>query len=157
MGNLSGRRPLAFIHSRLSTDDRYRYADGTRGHERSERLLNWKGHMERPIITVQQHILDEQQNFPGVSGEFSSLLSWITLAPKMIQANVRRAGLSSILGSEAQVNVEGEIQQKLDIYANNALLHCLGVRDSVGVLASEENEQPVTLRASPRAKYAIVF
>jgi len=36
-------------------------------------------------------------------------------------------------------------------------LHCLGVRDSVGILASEENEEPVTLRASPRAKYAIVF
>jgi fructose-1,6-bisphosphatase I len=113
--------------------------------------------MDRPIITVQQHILDEQQNFPGVSGEFSWLLSGITLATKMIQAKVRRAGLSDILGSEAAVNVQGEIQQKLDIYANNALLHCLGVRDSVGVLASEENEEPVTLRASPRAKYAIVF
>jgi fructose-1,6-bisphosphatase I len=113
--------------------------------------------MERPIITVQQHILDEQQNFPGVSGEFSWLLSGITLATKMIQAKVRRAGLSDILGSDAAVNVQGEVQQKLDVYANNALLHCLGVRDSVGVLASEENEEPVALRASPRAKYAIVF
>ncbi|MGE5191461.1 MAG: class 1 fructose-bisphosphatase [Deltaproteobacteria bacterium] len=113
--------------------------------------------MERPIITVQQHILDEQQSFPGVSGEFSWLLSGITLATKMIQAKVRRAGLSDILGSEAAVNVQGEVQQKLDVYANNALLHCLGVRDSVGVLASEENEEPVALRASPRAKYAIVF
>lgn len=113
--------------------------------------------MERPIITVQQHILDEQHNFPGVSGEFSWLLSGITLATKMIQAKVRRAGLADILGSESAVNVQGEVQQKLDVYANNALLHCLGVRESVGVLASEENEEPVTLRASPRAKYAIVF
>ena len=113
--------------------------------------------MERPIITVQQHILHEQQNFPGVSGEFSWLLSGITLATKMIQAKVRRAGLTDILGSEPHVNVQGEVQQRLDIYANNALLHCLGVRDSVGVLASEENEEPVTLRAGGRAKYAIVF
>jgi fructose-1,6-bisphosphatase I len=113
--------------------------------------------MDRPIITVQQHILDEQQNFPGVSGEFSWLLSGITLATKMIQAKVRRAGLTDILGSDAALNVQGEIQQKLDVYANNALLHCLGVRDSVGVLASEENEEPVALRASSRAKYAIVF
>jgi fructose-1,6-bisphosphatase I len=113
--------------------------------------------MDRPIITVQQHILSEQQQFPGVSGEFSWLLSGITLATKMIQAKVRRAGLTDILGSESHVNVQGEIQQKLDLYANNALLHCLGVRDSVGILASEENEEPVTLRASPRAKYAIVF
>src|SRR5260370_41085168 len=113
--------------------------------------------MDHPIITVQQHILHDQQHFPGVSGEFSWLLSGVTLATKMIQAKVRRAGLSDILGSDAQVNVQGEIQQKLDLYANNALLHCLGVRDSVGILASEENEEPVTLRASPRAKYAIVF
>jgi fructose-1,6-bisphosphatase I len=109
------------------------------------------------IITVQQHIVQQQEIHPGARGTFSWLLSGITLATKMIQAKVRRAGLSDILGSDAQVNVQGEIQQKLDIYANNALLHCLGVRDSVGVLASEENEEPVTLRASPRAKYAIVF
>lgn len=113
--------------------------------------------MDRPIITVQQYILQEQQHFPGVSGEFSWLLSGITLATKMIQAKVRRAGLSDILGSDATVNVQGEVQQRLDIYANNALLHCLGVRDSVGVLASEENDEPIALRTSPRAKYAIVF
>ncbi len=113
--------------------------------------------MDRPIITVQQYILQEQQHFPGVSGEFSWLLSGITLATKMIQAKVRRAGLTDILGSDATVNVQGEVQQRLDIYANNALLHCLGVRDSVGVLASEENDEPISLRTSPRAKYAIVF
>ena len=113
--------------------------------------------MDHPIITVQQYILQEQQHFPGVSGEFSWLLSGITLATKMIQAKVRRAGLTDILGSDATVNVQGEIQQRLDIYANNALLHCLGVRDSVGVLASEENDEPIALSTSPKAKYAIVF
>jgi len=113
--------------------------------------------MNHPIITVQQYILQEQQHFPGVSGEFSWLLSGITLATKMIQAKVRRAGLTDILGSDNEVNIQGEIQQKLDVYANNALLHCLGVRDSVGVLASEENDEPIAIRKSPRAKYAIVF
>ena len=44
--------------------------------------------MDRPIITVQQYILQEQQHFPGVSGEFSWLLSGITLATKMIQAKI---------------------------------------------------------------------
>src|SRR5262249_38555850 len=95
---------LAFIRGGLSTHDRPRYAGGTRRHERNEHSRNGKGPMERPIITVQQHILDEQQNFPGVSGEFSWLLSGITLATKMIQAKVRRAGLSDILGSDTRVN-----------------------------------------------------
>ena len=111
-----------------------------------------------PILTVQQHILQEQKRFPGASGEFSWLLSGITLATKMIQARVRRAGLTDILGTHGETNVQGEIQQKLDVYADEVLMHCLGVRESIGVLASEENEHPMILRhGSPNANYAVVF
>jgi fructose-1,6-bisphosphatase I len=110
------------------------------------------------IVTIQQHILQEQKRFPGASGEFSWLLSGITLATKMIQARVRRAGLSDILGEAGDVNVQGEVQQKLDVYANAALMHCLSTRASVGVLASEENEEPVILDHSlDGANYAVVF
>jgi fructose-1,6-bisphosphatase I len=112
----------------------------------------------RPIITVQQHILQEQKRFPGASGEFSWLLSGLTLATKMIQAQVRRAGLTDILGPQGNVNVQGEVQQKLDVYANEAILHCLSLRESIGVLASEENDHPIVLDFhSPRANYAVVF
>jgi fructose-1,6-bisphosphatase I len=111
-----------------------------------------------PILTVQQHILQEQKRFPGASGEFSWLLSGITLATKMIQAQVRRAGLTDILGTHGETNVQGEIQQKLDVYADEVLMHCLGMRASIGVLASEENEHPMILRhGSPNANYAVVF
>ena len=72
-------------------------------------------------ITIQQHILEEQQRFPGASGEFSFLLSGITLATKKIQAQVRRAGLTDILGSTDSENVQGEVQQKLDVYLS--LIH----------------------------------
>ncbi|HUG91886.1 MAG TPA: class 1 fructose-bisphosphatase [Planctomycetaceae bacterium] len=113
---------------------------------------------ERPIITVQQHILEEQKRFPGASGEFSWLLSGVTLATKMIQAQVRRAGLTDILGEHGATNVQGEIQQKLDVYANRILLHCLSVRESIGLLASEENERPLTVHNdSPHARYAVIF
>ncbi len=113
---------------------------------------------ERPIITVQQHILEEQKRFPGASGEFSWLLSGITLATKMIQAQVRRAGLTDILGTHGEVNVQGEVQQKLDVYSNQALMHCLRIRESVAILASEENEEPVLVSGgSPNAKYIVVF
>ncbi len=110
------------------------------------------------ITTVQLHILQEQKRFPGASGEFSWLLSAITLATKMIEAKVRRAGLSDILGALDATNVQGEVQQKLDVYANSALLHCLSARTSVGVLASEENEEPMMMgHCAPSAKYAVVF
>ena len=113
---------------------------------------------KEPILTIQQHILQEQKRFPGASGEFSWLLSGITLATKMIQAQVRRAGLTDILGAAGETNVQGELQQKLDVYADEVLMHCLGVRESIGVLASEENEHPLILRhGSPSANYAVVF
>jgi fructose-1,6-bisphosphatase I len=110
------------------------------------------------ITTFQQHILQQQREVPYASGDFSWLLSGITLAAKMIEAKIRCAGLSGIVGAAGQTNVQGEAQQKLDVYANEALLHCLGVRDSVAALVSEENDEPVTFdRASDDGKYVIVF
>jgi len=111
------------------------------------------------IVTVQQHIAQQQEALhPGAKGTFSWLLSGITLATKMIQAQIRRAGLLGMAGSAGATNVQGETQQKLDVYANEALLHCLGVRDAVAVLVSEENEEPVTFdRAPETGKYVVIF
>jgi len=110
------------------------------------------------ITTFQQHVLQEQKRFPGATTEFSWLVSGITLATKMIESQVRRAGLTDIIGTHGKVNVQGEVQQKLDVYANEALIHCLSLRESIGIIASEENEEPLVLRHdSPAAKYAIVF
>ncbi len=110
------------------------------------------------ITTVQQHILQEQQGFSEASGTFSWLLSGITLAAKMIEAKIRSAGLTDVLGAYGAENVQGEQQQKLDVYANRALLHCLGLRDSVAALVSEEDEEPVTFdRSVDTGKYIIIF
>jgi len=110
------------------------------------------------ILTVQQHILHQQRKYPGARGNLSWLLSGITLATKMIESKIRRAGLLDVLGSAGATNVQGETQQKLDVYANQALLHCLGVRDNVAILVSEENEEPITLdHMEGDGEYAIVF
>ena len=115
------------------------------------------------ITTLQQHILRQQQaalqaTGREASGTFSWLLSGITLAAKMIEARIRAAGLSDVYGAFGAENVQGEQQQKLDVYANQALLHCLGLRDSVAALVSEEDEKPVTFnRDAETGKYIIVF
>ncbi len=110
------------------------------------------------ITTVQQHILRQQQQHPGARGKLSWLLSGITLATKMTESKIRRAGLLDVLGAIDRTNVQGEVQQKLDVYANQALLHCLGTRDSVAALVSEENEEPVVLEHSEGVgEYVIVF
>lgn len=111
-----------------------------------------------PLLTVQQHIMKEQERVPGSGGEFAWLMSGITLATKMIAARVRRAGLTDLIGVQGTTNVQGEEQQKLDVYANDALIHALSWRDSIGFVASEENERPVAVHhGSPTAKYAVVF
>jgi fructose-1,6-bisphosphatase I len=112
-----------------------------------------------PFTTVQQHILAEQRRLsPNASGDFSWLLSGITLASKIIESHVRRAGLVDILGSAGKENVQGETVQKLDVLANQALIHCLGTRGNVAVMASEENEEPVVVgRDRKDGKYVVVF
>lgn len=109
--------------------------------------------------TVAQYILEEERlRHPRASGDFSWLLCGITLAAKVVAAQVRRAGLAGILGSAGETNVQGETQQKLDVFANRALLHALGNRGNVGVLASEENEEPVVVLENPdHGKYIVVF
>lgn len=110
------------------------------------------------ITTFQQHLLQQQDNLEEASGTFSWLLSGLTLASKMIEAKIRVAGLSDVVGEYGAENVQGEQQQKLDVYANQALLHCLGLRDSVAALVSEEDEQPVTFnRSVETGKYIVIF
>jgi len=110
------------------------------------------------ITTVQQHILQQQKNFSEATGTFSWLLGGITLATKMVAMKIRLAGLSDVLGAYGETNSHGEAQQKLDVYANQALLHCLGLRDSVAALVSEEDDKPVTFnRDAATGKYIIVF
>ena len=72
-------------------------------------------------------------------------MSGITLATKMIAARVRQAGLTDALGEAGHINVQGEAQQKLNVYANETLLHCLSWRESIGFVASEENERPLAV------------
>ncbi len=113
-----------------------------------------------PIITtIQSHILEQQRKHSeDASGTFSWMLSGITLATKMIAAEIRKAGLADVLGAAGATNVQGEDQQKLDVFANEAMLHCLGLRDSVAALISEENDEPVVFdRAGDRGTYISVF
>lgn len=113
---------------------------------------------EMDMVTIQQHIMEQQRHHPTATGAFSWLLSGITQATKIIAAKVRRAGLSDILGSTGQTNVQGEEAQKLDVFANEILIKCLGYRGNVGILASEENDEPVIVKESGAAgRYIVLF
>jgi len=114
--------------------------------------------VSREAMTVAQHVLGQQGSHPEASNGLSWLLGGITLATKMVAAQVRRAGLADVLGATGVTNVQGETVQKLDTYANTALFECLGYRDNVGILASEENEEPSVVFSNANAgEYVVIF
>ena len=110
------------------------------------------------LTTLQSHIIAEQMNHPGASGELTWILSALSLAGKAIANKVRRARIEDVLGDAGDSNVHGETQQKLDVIANEILLRLLGNRPSVAVVASEEDDQPTIIRrGNEGGKYCVIF
>jgi fructose-1,6-bisphosphatase I len=112
----------------------------------------------REIMTIDRYISERQRTYPGATGELSNLLYDIVLAAKLISREVNNAGLTEILGMAGGLNVQGEQQKKLDVFANDTLVAIMTAADRVGVLASEEDEMivPVGIEGQS-AKYALVF
>ena len=102
------------------------------------------------IMTLQSHILAEQDPHTHAGGTFSWIMSALSISAKIISDKVRRARLENVLGSVGAENVQGEVQQKLDVLANDVLMKTLGGREGVAIVASEENEEPVILRSDTR-------
>ena len=110
------------------------------------------------IMTIDRFISERQHAYPGATGELSNLLYDIALAAKLIAREVTHAGLTEILGIAGGVNVQGEQQKKLDVFANDTLIGIMTAADRVGVLASEEDETVVPVgMVEQSAKYALVF
>lgn len=92
-------------------------------------------------LTLGEFIIEKQADFPYSTGELSSLLSSIRLAARIVNREVNKAGLADIIGSAGQENIQGENQQKLDVYANNVFIESLRSRELVCAIGSEEEEE----------------
>ena len=110
------------------------------------------------VTTIETFILDQESKYPEATGELSNLLYDIALATKIITAAIRRAGLVNILGGVGSVNVQGEEQQKLDVFANETIKNCLKHTGRVCVMGSEEDEDIIPIPPEyPAGKYAVLF
>ena len=115
-------------------------------------------HNLSPVVTIEAFILEQESRYPEATGELSNLLYDIALAAKIIAAAIRRAGLVNILGSIGQRNVQGEEQQKLDVFANETIKNALKHTGRVCVMASEEDEDIIPIPPEyPVGKYAVLF
>ena len=104
-------------------------------------IMNTNSHQ-----TLGEFIIENQADFIYSSGELSRLLSSIKLATKVVNYKVNKAGLVNILGEFGNENVQGEKQQKLDVFANDTFIETLSQREVVCGIASEENEDFIAIQ-----------
>src|SRR5436190_20333123 len=110
------------------------------------------------LVTLSQFLLEQERLHPGARGEFTSVLTDVALAAKMINREVTRAGLVDILGFAGHENVHGEKVQKLDQFANDVIYKVLSATGHLAVLASEEDEDIIPIPdGQPVGKYVVNF
>lgn len=97
------------------------------------------------LFTLNRHILETQRAFPHATGSFTGLLQYIATAAKVVAREVRFANLAQHLGTSGNVNVQGEIQQKLDLLAHNVLSKLMVESGYLAVMGSEEEDQEIVV------------
>lgn len=102
--------------------------------------------------TLGEFIIENQKEFKYTTGELSRLINSIRLAAKVVSHEVRKAGLVDILGATGETNIQGETQQKLDLMANEMFIKTLTNRQIVCGIASEENDEFITIEGKPETK-----
>lgn len=109
-----------------------------------------------PVGTaLDRFIASHQKQFPYASGELSQLLRDISLASKIINREVNRAGLAEIEGAAGNENIQGEAQQKLDVIANVRFKRALTRGGETCAVISEEDDEPIII--NDLAKYVVAI
>ncbi|BEU03061.1 fructose-1,6-bisphosphatase class 1 [Agarivorans sp. OAG1] len=111
------------------------------------------------MITLGEYIIEKQHQFPDATGELTQLLGAIRLAAKVVNREINKAGLVDIIGATGVENVQGEVQQKLDLYANEKFKAALEARGEVCGVASEEEDEFVSFDSarSIDSKYVVLM
>ena len=110
--------------------------------------------------TLGEFIIENQNDFQYSSGELSRIINSIRLAAKVVNYKVNKAGLVDIVGAVGEQNIQGEDQQKLDVYANEVFIQTLINREIVCGIASEENDDFITIEGSDKSnsnKYVVLM
>ena len=110
------------------------------------------------VVTIERFIIEEEKQVPAATGELSGILYDLALAAKMIANKVRMAGLVDILGSAGVENVQGEVQQKLDVFANETIVKAMDHSGRLCGMASEESADIIPIPDKFQCgKYCLMF
>jgi fructose-1,6-bisphosphatase I len=111
------------------------------------------------VLTLGQFIIEKQNDFPYSKGELSRLLRDIGIAAKIVNREVNKAGLMDIFGDVGTINIQGESQKKLDVFANDQFIAALKSGGECCIVASEENDEIIEIdgEVSKNAKYIVAM
>jgi fructose-1,6-bisphosphatase I len=110
------------------------------------------------IITIERHILQEQQSHPEATGVLTNLLYDLALAGKVIASQTSRGGLVEILGRTGEINVQGEEVMKLDMLADQMIYRLNDHTGRLAVMASEEQEGIMAIpEKHATGKYVLLY
>lgn len=111
------------------------------------------------FVTLGEFIIDSQKKIKNATGDFSAVLRDISVASKIVNRVIRRAGLVDIIGKSDSSNSSGEEQQKLDMYANDVFKRILSGSEECCGFASEEEDSFVSFdtNKTSNSKYLVIF
>lgn len=115
-----------------------------------------KTNSQYQLFTLTTWLFDQEKQ-GNINTELATVISSISLACKQIGSLVNRAGISNLTGLAGEQNVQGEDQKKLDVISNEVFSNCLRGCGRTGVIASEEEDQPVAVEETYSGDYVVTF
>ncbi len=113
-------------------------------------------HAAQSNLTLDDFLIAEGDHFRELAG-FAEVLRAVARAAKRINYLVRRAGLAGVLGATDDVNVQGEIVQRLDALGNEIFVETLRRSKAIAALACEEYDDMLVIEEAEDAPYFAVY
>ncbi|NNF03941.1 MAG: class 1 fructose-bisphosphatase [Rhodothermales bacterium] len=109
--------------------------------------------------TLEQFIIERQEQFSHSTGSFSRLIRDISVAAKLVNWHMRRAGIVDVFGSTGEINVQGEVQQIMDALAHKEFVRALRRGGECCLIGSEEHSEAIPMRTNDDSdgKYIVLL
>jgi fructose-1,6-bisphosphatase I len=109
-------------------------------------------------ISLTRYLVEQQRAKGRIPSELRLLLEVVARACKSISHAVNKGALGDVLGTAGSENVQGEVQKKLDIIANDVLIEANEWGGHLAAMASEEMDSiHVVPNRYPQGEYLLMF
>jgi fructose-1,6-bisphosphatase I len=109
-------------------------------------------------ISLTRYLIEEQREKGVIKPDLRLLIEVVARACKTIATQINKGDLGGVLGNVGSINVQGEVQKKLDVLSNEILLEANEWGGHLAAIASEEMDDPYPIpHRYPKGEYLLVF